>query len=261
MDIVCNDRKGCDICDIKTSSNSDASVPGTENRTDCLVCGVEVEYLDEAISGTCYYCGVGEETYFVCRNGHYVCNRCHSKEAIAVIENICLSSEGNNPLAIAEKIMEHPAIHMHGPEHHALVPAVLVAAYKNHRGLKKETAVLEAIKRGRTVPGGYCGLYGACGAGIGVGIAVSVLLKATPLTPSERSEGNLATSRILSSIAAAGGARCCKKATRLALEDGMKYLSDRFDLEWYERADFSAECDYTQFNRECDSNCRYRNDG
>ncbi|MDW7733676.1 MAG: DUF5714 domain-containing protein [Methanolobus sp.] len=261
MDIVCKDEKSCDICGIKAGQNSSVLVPAADNRTDCLVCKVEVEYLDEAINGRCYYCEAEEETYFVCRNGHYVCNKCHSREALAVIENICLSTDEDNPLIIAERIMQHPAIHMHGPEHHALVPAVLVAAYKNHRGLKKETAVLEAIKRGKTVPGGYCGLYGACGAGIGVGIATSVLLKATPLTPSERSDANLATSRALISIADAGGARCCKKATRIALEDGMKFLSERFDLDWYEKTDFSVRCEYTQYNRECDARCRYRSDG
>ncbi|TGC08773.1 radical SAM protein [Methanolobus halotolerans] len=233
------------------------SVPAAENRSNCLVCDVEVEYLDQAINGRCYYCETEEQTYFLCRNGHYICNKCHSKEALAVIGDVCLSTNEDNPFIIAEKIMEHPAVHMHGPEHHALVPAVLVAAYKNHRGLRKEKAVREAIKRGRTVPGGYCGLYGACGAGVGVGIAVSVLLGATPLTPEERSHANLATSRALNSIARSGGARCCKKTTRISLEEGMRYLSGLLELEW-EMPEISGTCNYMIYNRECDVNCRFR---
>ncbi|WP_406657643.1 DUF5714 domain-containing protein [Methanolobus sp. ZRKC2] len=260
MDIACNDSLNCDVCRTKTDSETSIPLIVENNRTDCLICKAEVEYLDKAIREKCYYCGVEEETYFICKNFHYVCNKCHSREALEIIENICLSTDQDDPFAIAERIMEHPAIHMHGPEHHALVPAVLVAAYKNYRGLKKETAVLEAIKRGKTVPGGYCGLYGACGAGIGVGIAICVLLKATPMTPSERSDANWATSDTLNSIANAGGARCCKKAVRISLEEGMSYLSERFDLDWYEKTATAIKCNYTQYNKECDRNCRYRDD-
>jgi len=268
MDIGYKEDVKNDVCGIKDVNMSMISVSNTNVKTDfktncktdCLVCGAEVEYLSEPISSSCYYCGVEEGTYFVCKEEHYVCNNCHSKDAIAIIENICKTTYLANPLSIAEIIMEHPGIHMHGPEHHALVPAVLVAAYQNYIGETDKKPIMEAIKRGSNVPGGYCGLYGTCGAGVGVGIAMCVLLEATPLTPEERSHANWATSRTLNSIADAGGARCCKKATRIALEKGMKYLSDMFDLGWYEKADFHVKCNYTQYNKECDRNCRYRSD-
>lgn len=263
MDTGCNENTKNDICGIKNIRIPVISVSDTDSskcRTDCLVCAKELAYLSEPVSATCYYCGVEEKTYFVCRDGHYVCNSCHSEDAIAVIENICKNTDLADPLSIAELIMEHPGIHMHGPEHHALVPGVLVAAYLNYIGNTDKRPVMEAIRRGSKIPGGYCGIYGACGAGVGIGIALCVLLEATPLTPEERAHANRATSRTLDSIADAGGARCCKKVTRISLEEGMKYLSDLFDLGWYEKADFNVKCNYTQYNRECDKNCRYRSD-
>nr|WP_321498200.1 DUF5714 domain-containing protein [uncultured Methanolobus sp.] len=91
-------------------------------------------------------------------------------------------------------------------------------------------------------------------------IRMCVLLEATPLTPEERAHANWATACTLKCIADAGGARCCKKATRISLEEGVKYLSDMFDLNWHEKADFYIKCEYTQYNRECDESCRHRSD-
>ncbi|WP_342305097.1 DUF5714 domain-containing protein [Methanolobus sp. ZRKC5] len=226
----------------------------------CLVCEAEVEYLSQTINCTCHYCGIEEESYIQCKNGHYICNECHSQNALKVIENACLKTEVTDPLEIAEKLMEHPSFHMHGPEHHALVPGVLIAAYQNYIGERNEKAILEVIKRGQKIPGGYCGLYGACGAGIGVGVAVSVLLEATSLTPDERSHAIGSTSRALKLIADASGARCCKKSTRISLEEGMLYLSELFDLEWHKDTNKSVKCGHSMHNKECDDNCKYKDE-
>jgi hypothetical protein len=229
-------------------------------KVNCIVCGAEVEYLNRATNVECYYCGIQDEAYFCCVEGHYVCNKCHTQDALDVIKNVCLNSDSINPFQIAEKLMDHHSIHMHGPEHHALIPAVLITAYQNFVGQKSNKDILEAIKRGKKVPGGYCGLYGACGGGIGVGIAVSILLEASPLTPGPRSHANWATSKTLKDIADAGGARCCKKSVRIALEDGIDYLSNLFDIDWSREINESVKCNYSKYNKECDSTCKYKKD-
>jgi len=228
-------------------------------KANCMLCGGRIVHSCQPSTAVCYYCGTEEETYILCKDGHYVCNTCHTQDALKIIENICLSTDLQNPVTIAEKIMEHPSVHMHGPEHHALVPATLIAAYQNYTGKKKEADIMEAIKRGSKVPGGYCGTYGACGAGIGIGIAVCILTEATPYTPAERSHANWATSGALRCIADAGGARCCKKATRISLRKGVAYISDIFGLLWYENLDMSVKCGYPEYNKECDETCEYRN--
>ncbi|WP_406659798.1 DUF5714 domain-containing protein [Methanolobus sp. ZRKC3] len=227
-------------------------------KANCMVCGNEVEYLSDPVTAICQYCGVEEEGYFKCKGGHYVCNSCHSKDAVDVIKNVCLNTDLVNPMQIAEALMLHPSIHMHGPEHHALIPAVLTTAYLNYVGKNDDGAIIEAIERGKKVPGGYCGLYGVCGGGTGVGITVSIILGATPLTPEPRSHAMWSTSCTLMTIADSGGARCCKKAVRISLEEGTAYISRLFDINWSDDLDLSVVCDYTEINKRCDVTCKYR---
>lgn len=229
-----------------------------DNKVNCIVCGSEIVNYLETVSMKCYFCGIKEESHFQCEKGHFVCNNCHSQNAIEVITQICNNSKLINPVTIAEQIMQHPSVHMHGPEHHALIPAVLITTYQNYIKRINKSDILEGIKRGKQVPGGYCGFYGACAAGIGVGIALSVITKSTPLKAKERSQANFATSNTLAYIAAAGGSRCCKKSTRYAIESGVEYLSTIFKLNWYNEIDFNVKCDYSKLNKECDVFCKYR---
>lgn len=235
----------------------DAIPKGTTN---CMVCGNDISYHDHTCKAKCHYCGTEEDAYMCCESAHYVCDRCHATDTLGIIENVCMNTVLKDPILIAEKIMAHPRMSMHGPEHHSLVPAALITAYLNFIGQKDDTKIIEGIKRGKKVSGGFCGYQGACGGGIGTGIAISVLLDATPLTPKERSHANLGTSRTLKAIADAGGARCCKKATRLSLKEGMRYLSELFGINWINEFDTNVECHYGQYNGQCDKYCIYRVD-
>jgi hypothetical protein len=95
---------------------------------------------------------------------------------------ICLNSKSDNPIEILEEMMSMPSCHMHGPEHHTMVGSALLTAYKNAGGeIDLESALGEMQKRGKQVPGGACGFWGACGAGISTGMFISIALKATPL--------------------------------------------------------------------------------
>ncbi len=50
------------------------------------------------------------------------------------IFSICLNEKSDNPVLILEKMMSLPTCHMHGPEHHIMVGAALLTAYKNAGG-------------------------------------------------------------------------------------------------------------------------------
>jgi len=227
-------------------------------KTNCMICGNELEHLNEPVAAACEYCGAEEDGYFICKSGHYVCNGCHSKDALEVIMNVCLNTDSANPNEIAEALMLHPSIHMHGPEHHALVPTVLTTAYLNYIDKDDDDAIIEAMERGKKVPGGHCALYGVCGGATGVGIAVSILTEATPLTAEPRSHAMWSTARTLDVIADSGGARCCKKAVRMSFEEGVKYMSKLFGNNWVDDVDLSVKCTYTKLNTECDPTCKYR---
>lgn len=130
----------------------------------------------------CVFCGKKELSHASCEKGHYVCDACHAKKGIEVIMEICQKTDSKNPVEIARKIMEDPYIYMHGPEHHVMVGAVLLTAYRNSGGdIDLKEALEEMKERGSQIPGGVCGFWGCCGAGVSTGIYMSIVMGATPL--------------------------------------------------------------------------------
>ncbi len=165
-----------------------------------------------------------------------------------MLRDVLTTSTETNPSAIIEKVMSHPSVPMHGPEHHAIVPAAVVAAVKNTGYPVPDRAVEKAIERGSKIPGGWCGFFGACGAGMGAGIAVSVITGATPVTGKPRSLANEATSLALQKMAD-GGPRCCKRASRNAVKVAVNFLETKLGIS-LPRVETIA-CHYVNRNREC----------
>jgi len=227
----------------------------TEN---CMICGEELEYLTAAIPATCTYCGRAESVNIHCPAGHYVCNECHAGDSIKIITQYCLSSTSTNPMDMAKTIMKHPTMPMHGPEHHAMIAAVLVTAFKNCTGKVTDDDIKEAIRRGATVPGGYCGLYGADAAAIATGIAMSTILEASPLTDYERRTANMMTSRALAAIAINRGMRCCKRSTFAAIESAVQYFQEVLGTELGHIPVSKLRCEHSSRNKQCSGvDCRY----
>ena len=164
-------------------------------KDECLICKAPLEYLEEDMEMECYICHKKEMSKTRCVNGHYVCSECHMSGMDSIIA-LCLEEKSKNPIEIMEKMMSMPFCHMHGPEHHVMVGAALLTAYKNAGGeLDHEKALLEMYSRGKAVPGGVCGFWGACGAGISSGIYMSIATKSTPLTEEPWKLSNKMTSR------------------------------------------------------------------
>jgi len=192
----------------------------TKPRSGCLICGAEIIYLRDKIQLQCALCHKKKWADAQCRNEHFVCDSCHAADPGTWIGEQCLISGATDPIQLAIRLMRHPSVAMHGPEHHFLVPAVLLTAYfnlKNGKDKKKEK-LQEARRRAQTVVGGSCGFHGACGAAIGVGIFMSVVLEATPLSIKEYRLCNSITAEALARIAERGGPRCCKRNVFSALE-------------------------------------------
>jgi hypothetical protein len=138
-------------------------------------------YLEADEEMRCAVCGKRFASKTRCVNGHFVCNECHMAGLDAII-SLCLSSDSKNPVEIIQAMMAQPFCHMHGPEHHVMVGAALLTAYQNAGGeIELEKALSEMMKRGKSVPGGACGFWGACGAGVSTGMFVSILSSSTPL--------------------------------------------------------------------------------
>ena len=128
--------------------------------------------------------------------------------------------------------MAEPFCHMHGPEHHFMVGAALLTAFKNAGGqVNLEEALKEMQNRTKSVPGGACGYWGACGAGISTGMFVSIILKASPLTQESWGQTILMTSRALEAIGKIGGPRCCKRDSYLAILSAIDFVKEHFGIE------------------------------
>jgi len=222
-----------------------------EHTVGCLICGRDLLYTEEPHDLACAVCGEVQSTTAACEAGHFVCDQCHSLEALDLIEQFCITTALEGPLAIACILMRYPAIRMHGPEHHFLVPASLTAAYCNHRGEpgRKGPLLRQARARAGMVRGGSCGTHGTCGAAVGTGIFVSLITGSTPLKKQEWSLANQMTARSLMVIARHGGPRCCKRDSWLAIGEAVTFLLERFGVTL--PVEEAARCEFSDINREC----------
>lgn len=220
-----------------------------KQRHNCMVCSSELVYDATFQEATCYYCGSVSHQSVTCKEGHYVCDACHAKEALAVIEHICATSKERDMLKLFRQIREHPSIPKHGPEHHAMVPAIIVTAYKNSGGKVSENVLKTAILRGSSVMGGACGFLGICGAASGVGIGFAILLESSPVAKKARSQAQKVTYAVLGKIAEYEAARCCHREVWTALNIASS-LSETF-LPVKLLAQIETKCDQKKFNQYC----------
>ncbi len=215
---------------------------------ECLICKAPLEYLEGDEIMECELCGKKQSSKTRCVNGHFVCDECHTRGMDAMV-SVCLRSRSKNPVAILEEMMSLPVCHMHGPEHHVMVGCALLTAYQNAGGdLELKAALYEMQSRGRQVPGGACGFWGACGAGISAGMYVSVALKATPLAKEAWGLSNQMTARALDAIGKHGGPRCCKRDSYLAVLEAIRFTEENLNIKM-EAGNIS--CSRSHLNNQC----------
>ncbi|MBO4830960.1 MAG: SAM-dependent methyltransferase [Oscillospiraceae bacterium] len=218
---------------------------------ECLICRAPLEYLEKEEEMECAFCHRKENSRTRCIKGHYVCDDCHTR-GIDAIAGICLNTDSKDPVEIVRMMMAEPFCHMHGPEHHVMVGSALLAAYKNAGGdIDLEEALKEMQSRGKKVPGGSCGFWGACGAGISAGMFVSIITKASPLTEGSWGLSNLMTAKALEEIGKIGGPRCCKRDSYLAILSAVDFVKERFGVEMENNG---AVCTHSGMNNQCIGN-------
>ena len=209
-------------------------------KEECLICKAPLEYLETDILMECEICHKTENSKTRCIQGHYVCNECHTQGLDRII-GLCMEESSKDPVEIIERMMAMPFFHMHGPEHHVMVGAALLTAYKNAGGeLDLHSALIEMMNRGKSVPGGACGFWGACGAGISSGMFISIISKSTPLTNEP-----FALSHQIGEI---GGPRCCKRDSFLSVLSAVDFVKEHFGVEMEKP---EVVCRYSSLNNQC----------
>ena len=165
------------------------------------------------------------------------------------IIGICLKETSQNPVDIIDKLMSQPFSHMHGPEHHVMVGSALLAAYKNAGGdIDLSAALTEMMNRGKSVPGGACGFWGACGAGISSGMFISIISKSTPLVNEPFALSHQMTSIALGKIGEIGGPRCCKRDSFLSILAAVDFVDEHFGIKMEKP---KITCRYSLENNQC----------
>jgi len=200
-------------------------------KDECLICGAPLKYFENEKLMECALCHKKENSKTSCENGHYVCNDCHTRGMDSIIR-ICSSETSKNPIEIIQTLMALDFCHMHGPEHHVMVGSALLTAYKNAGGnIDLPKALVEMQSRGKQVPGGVCGFWGARGAGISTGMFVSIITGSTPLANEAWGLSNKMTSAALGAIGEVGGPRCCKRDSYLAITKAVDFVKEYFGIE------------------------------
>ena len=227
------------------------------NKNNCIICNSELEYFDHPRKMICMICHREFNSTVCCKNGHYICDNCHSADAIEAITSFCSTTKIKNPIEIMNILMRMPAIHIHGPEHHILVGAALLTAYYNCGGeIGLMPALSEMSRRGKQVPGGVCGFWGCCGAGVSTGIFLSIITHTTPLSTKTWGQSNLITARSLTAIGKLEGPRCCKRNSFIAGIEAAEYVKQNFNITI--EMPQTIKCEFSSFNEQCKgTNCPF----
>ena len=223
---------------------------------ECLICSSPLVYQERAEIMECSICHKKEESRTKCSQGHYVCNECHMAGLDSIMK-VCLKSSSANPFEVLGEMMLLPFCHMHGPEHHVMTGAALLTAYRNAGGnIDLADSLAEMISRGKEVPGGSCGYWGACGAGISTGIFVSIITGGDPLSVEPFRLAHLMTAKALHDIGIIGGARCCKRDAFLAVSAAVDFVRENFGVDMLKS---DIVCKYFPRNNQCiGSRCPFR---
>lgn len=197
----------------------------------CLICGAPLVYLPEVRPMECAGCGRTFPANAMCEKGHFICDDCHRAPALLVIRRRCLDSRETDPILLAERLMEEPTVHMHGPEHHVLVGAALLTAFYNATGKSGLADALDKMtQRGKQVPGGTCGFFGCCGAAVSAGIFAAIALESTPLSAESWGKANVLTGKCLQRIGTVGGPRCCKRDSYLSILTAVQFCREELGV-------------------------------
>ena len=217
-------------------------------KEECLICKAPLVYFEQDEMMECAICRKREPSKTRCVNGHYVCSDCHTQGMDSIFA-LCMAESSRNPLEILEKMMAMPFCHMHGPEHHVMVGAALLTAYHNAGGeLDLEIALKEVYSRGKAVPGGACGFWGACGAGISAGQFMSIATGSTPLAVASWGLSNRMTAKALESIGKVGGPRCCKRDSYLAVLAAVEMAAEQLHVQMEKT---TPVCSRSSQNNQC----------
>ncbi len=214
-----------------------------------MVCGLPLFYRERGEPVECRECGRRENSPIICPSGHFICDACHSATPLSQLPGLSRAIEGSAPEDILEELLHLPDLPMHGPEHHAMPALALLLAAERAGVTLPANFIEEAIRRSMQIPGGACGYHGACGGALSLGVAVSLITGATPLTGLVRGMAHRATAAALLKCGD-DNARCCKRALRTTVAAGRHFFKKELGIDFV-RSNGRQICKDIARNKEC----------
>lgn len=197
-----------------------------------MVCGSSLAYLEQAIDVTCSYCGKIEHGHIRCPSGHYVCDVCHNRDAMKVIEDIALTTTAKDPVEISDLMTSFPGLPMLGCQHAYIAGGAFMAAIKNEgsRGITDEHISEVFHRTGKQAHGGCCGLTGVCGIAPAIGACFAILTGSKCGTDQEQRFTMEAVTRVTKAITDLTGPSCCKAYVWTSLDAAVNYLRESLGI-------------------------------
>jgi hypothetical protein len=212
---------------------------GLETRVlpekECSLCGESLEYLDEDVILSCYFCGDEHRARLWCPEGHFVCRSCQHMPLSSFLEDVVHSSRSKNPFDIAKFLMSHPTLEKHSCDHAWIFTAALLIAVKNEGSIRMSEAdvlaALEATKEQSNPK--FAHSTGVCGMVAAVGVAFQAVLNAARGN-SEQNDGT--TMRVVAQAIEhladeTSRCRCCKRVVLITLDLIATLMRARFNVD------------------------------
>lgn len=171
------------------------------------------------------------------------------ERATLIIRDI-KAQTSTSPVEIFNNIAKKDYVNMHGPEHHVLDGACILAAFHNAGGnIDLDQGLHQLFREGIRMPGAMCGLWGVCGAITSVGAALAIIDGTGPLSVDGTWGDHMAfTASAVSELGKINGPRCCKRDAMIALKHGVAYINAHFGVTLvYE----DRKCDFSPLNQQC----------
>jgi len=184
----------------------------------CDICGGEYGLAPLAVETHCVRCQAPVVTRFTCSAGHAECDVCRSQAPVAYLLDVRASITSTDPVEVFFTLRRGHAFPLHGPEHHALAAASTLFAYAQAYGHPDDAVIASTIRQAALLPMGACGLWGACSAALGVGLAVGAILESSPKNGESRWRSHMIVTAMLEKIGQMRAPRCCRRDTLLALQ-------------------------------------------
>ncbi|MEG2342167.1 MAG: DUF5714 domain-containing protein [Bacilli bacterium] len=173
------------------------------------------------------------------------------KEKLDLINTDIINETSKNPIDILEAITKNGYIDQHGPEHHFLIGACFLVAFKNSGG---DISIKDALHNLRirclaTPEDQICGYWSYCGAVYSLRTALSIIFEAEKLPDAQSYIEQDEFRKILNQeIGSIDGPRCCKRNGYISLIYAVKYMKEKYDVNMEVH---NIVCKHSLDNPEC----------